>query len=248
MTMSKCNRRLAWAFSVLVVLAATGCSEWGGKRVELFHGTDLCGWAALDPAHNAWQVAGGVELDPADISKFKIVSGTGIMVNGPVGKTSNLFTTGTFGDCRAHVEFVVPKNSNSGVYFEGLYEIQVLDSFRKKEVTFSDCGGIYARWINDQNVGGEAPRVNVSKAPGEWQSYDVIFKAPRFDASGKKIADAKFVKVWHNGTLIHENADLPGPTRASLERPEGPMGPLMLQGDHGPVAYRNLWIKPLDLK
>jgi hypothetical protein len=133
------------------------------------------------------------------------------------------------------------------VYFQGLYEIQVFDSYGKDKVTFSDCGGIYARWISDQNVGGEPPRVNASKAPGVWQSFDAIFKAPRFDAAGKKIADAKFVKVWHNGVLVHENADLPGPTRASLPGPEAPTGPLMLQGDHGPVAYRNIWITPLKL-
>jgi len=66
-------------------------------------------------------------------------------------------------------------------------------------------------------------------------------------AAGKKVADAKFVKVWQNGVLIHENADLPGPTRSSLPGPEAPTGQIMLQGDHGPVAYRNIWIEPLKL-
>jgi hypothetical protein len=242
------QRGLVLVFSALLSLAAAGCSDMGGKRVMLFDGQSLNGWKALDPARNAWQVAGKVELDPADISKFKILPGTGLMVNGPKGRTSNLLTTGTHGDCRAHVEFVIPKNSNSGVYFQGLYEIQVFDSYGKKQVAFEDCGGIYARWIDNHAVDGKPPRVNASKAPGEWQTYDVIFKAPRFDASGKKIADAKFVKVWQNNVLIHEDAGLPGPTRASLPGPEAPTGPLMLQGDHGPVAYRNIWIEPLDLK
>ncbi len=248
MTAWKRNRRLAWVFSVLVVAAAGGCSDVGAKRAVLFDGKGLDGWKALDPAHNEWQVAGGVDLDLADISRFKITPGTGILVNGTKGRTSNLLTTGTYGDCKAHVEFVVPKNSNSGVYFQGMYEIQVLDSFGKKEVAFDDCGGIYARWINDHTVDGRPPRVNASKAPGEWQAFDVIFKAPRFDASGKKIADAKFVKVLHNGIIVHEDAALLGPTRASLPGPEVPTGPLMLQGDHGPVAYRNIWIEPRDLK
>ena len=246
MTTWKRNRRLGWALS-LSIAAAAGCSEWGGKRVQLFNGQDLTGWVALEPARNDWLVASKVELDPADNKKFKIVPGTGIFVNGPKGRTSNLVATTKHGDCRAHVEFVVPKNSNSGVYFQGLYEIQVFDSFGMDKVTYRDCGAIYARWINNQDVDGKSPRVNASKAPGVWQSFDAIFKAPRFDAAGKKVADAKFVKVWHNGVLIHENADLPGPTRASLPGPEAPTGPLMLQGDHGPVAYRNIWIEPLKL-
>jgi hypothetical protein len=244
---SRWNRGMMWALSGLIV-AAAGCSEMGGKRVVLFNGMDLNDWKALEPAHNTWQVAEKVELNPADISKFVITPGTGVMVNGPKGSTSNIFSTATHGDCKAHIEFVVPKNSNSGVYFQGMYEVQVFDSYGKKDVIFSDCGGVYARWVNNQNVDGKAPCVNASKAPGLWQSYDVVFKAPRLDASGKKIANARFLKVLQNGVLIHENVDLPGPTRASLGEKEVPAGPLMLQGDHGPVAYRNIWIEPLDLK
>lgn len=247
MIATRCNRGMMWALSGLIA-AAAGCSDMGGPRVVLFDGKDLAGWKALKPADNAWQVAESVDLNPADISKFVIAPGTGIMVNGPVGRTTNIFSIAVHGDCKAHIEFVVPKNSNSGVYFQGLYEVQVYDSYGKKEVSFSDCGGIYARWINEQNVDGRPPRVNASKAPGEWQTFDVVFKAPRFDASGAKIANAKFVKVLHNGVLVHENADLPGPTRASMGNKEAPTGPLMLQGDHGPVAYRNIWIEPLDLK
>ncbi|HSW46204.1 MAG TPA: DUF1080 domain-containing protein [Phycisphaerae bacterium] len=243
----KRNRRLVWAFSALLGLSAAGCSDWGGQRVQLFNGKDLNGWVALEPTKNEWQAAGSVELDPADPAKFKISPGTGILVNGPVGKTSNLLTTFKHGDCRAHIEFVLPKGSNSGVYFQGRYEIQVIDSFGRDTVTFYDCGAIYARWIDNQAVDGWPPRVNVCKAPGQWQTYDVIFKAPRFDDSGRKVAEARFVKVLHNGVLIHEDAALSGPTRASLDDLEGPLGPLMLQGDHGPVAYRNIWIEPLDL-
>jgi hypothetical protein len=142
----------------------------------------------------------------------------------------------------------VAKGSNSGVYLQGRYEIQILDSFGKAQPTYSDCGAIYPRWINDKNTEGHAPRVNASKAPGEWQSFDITFKAPRFDAKGKRIARARFVKVLQNGVLIQENVELNGVTRGAIGGNDGPevaMGPLRLQGDHGPVAFRNIRIKPL---
>jgi hypothetical protein len=110
-----------------------------------------------------------------------------------------------------------------------------------------ECGGIYPRWLNGKEYEGHSPRVNASKPPGEWQTFDVVFRAPRFDASGKKVAHACFVKVMHNGRLVHENVEVTGPTRAARwEQDEKPIGPLLLQGDHGPVAYRNLRIKSVD--
>jgi hypothetical protein len=132
----------------------------------------------------------------------------------------------------------------------GRYEVQVYDSFGvvKDQYPGIECGGIYGRWVNQQNVGGHSPRVNASKPPGEWQSFDVTFRGPRFDASGKKIANAQFVKVLHNGQVAHENVGVTGPTRAALYSDEKPTGPLLLQGDHGPVAYRNLTVRSLDPK
>jgi hypothetical protein len=140
---------------------------------------------------------------------------------------------------------MVPKGSNSGVYFQGRYEIQILDSWGVKEPTYTDCGGIYERWKDDKGYEGHAPKVNASKEPGQWQSFDMIFRAPRFDAAGKKIANAKFEKVVHNGQIVHENVEVTGPTRAAVYEDEKPLGALVLQGDHGPVAYRNMWIEPL---
>lgn len=109
----------------------------------------------------------------------------------------------------------------------------------------SDCGAVYHRWINNQGVGGSAPSRNVSRAPGEWQSFYIWFKGPRFDAGGKKIENAKFVRVLYNGFSVQENVDLEGPTRAHMDIPEAAENPLMIQGDHGPVAYRNIYIRPL---
>ena len=86
-------------------------------------------------------------------------------------------------------------------------------------------------------------RVNASKPPGEWQCFDVIYRAPRFDSAGHKTRNASFEKVSHNGTTVQENIELLGPTRVGL--PEQARGPLRLQGDHGPVAYRNLRVRPI---
>ena len=163
------------------------------------------------------------------------------MVNGPTGRTSNLSTEETFGDIELYLEFMVAKGSNSGVYLHGLYEVQVFDSWKSDEpMTSSDCGGIYHRWINETGVGGSAPSRNASRKPGEWQSFYIAFRGPRFDASGKKIANAKFLRVVHNGFTIQRDVEVDGPTRAAMNLKEAAKNPLMLQGDHGPVAYRNV--------
>jgi hypothetical protein len=163
-----------------------------------------------------------------------------VLLSGDDGRGIDLLSEVQHGDCELHIEFLVPKGSNSGVYFQGQYEVQILDSFGRKnaDLKYGDCGGIYNT---------APPRTNASKAPGEWQSFDVVFQAPRF-ADGKKTANAKFIKVVHNGTVIHENVEVKGPTTAALGGPEKPMGPLMLQGDHGPVAFRNIQLKPLAAK
>jgi hypothetical protein len=214
--------------------------------------TDLIGDKGLEawkPA-SGWSVAGDVTLDEADPKKLASKTGTGVITNGNT-KGKNLFTTAEFGDVEVHVEFTVSKGSNSGVYLMGRYEIQVLDSFGKKEPAYSDCGGIYQRWDPNRGKGkegfeGHPPKANVSKAPGEWQSFDITFRAPRFAADGKKAENARFLKVVHNGTVVHENVEVTGTTRAGAWEDEKTRGPIMLQGDHGPVAYRNLRIRPMN--
>jgi hypothetical protein len=170
------------------------------------------------------------------------------MINGEAGRTVDLLTKGEFGDLEAHLDFVVPKGSNSGVYFQARYEVQILDSWGVEQPKPGDCGGIYERWKDGRGYEGHPPRVNASRPPGEWQSFDVVFRAPRFDAGGKKTANARFVKVVHNGIVVHENVEVTGPTRAAaFESDEKPTGPIMLQGDHGPVAFRNVRVRPLKL-
>jgi hypothetical protein len=141
---------------------------------------------------------------------------------------------------------MLARGSNSGIYLQSLYEIQIFDSWGSTDAsTTSDGGAIYHRWIEERGVGGAAPLVNASRRPGEWQTYQAWFRAPRFDASGKKTAPARFLRVLFNGELIQKEVDIDGPTRAHLEVPEAAQNPLMIQGDHGPVAFRNIYVRPL---
>jgi sugar phosphate isomerase/epimerase len=226
---------MAMALSVVSVLTAVGAVE--GWHEPLASG-DL---SAFSEPRGEWEVAGGAAMDPQNNRVLSATSGTGVMVNGKTGRTVDLLTREEFGDVEAHVEFMVPAGSNSGVYFMGRYEVQILDSFGKASVGFGDCGGIY----QGGPFKGSPPHVNASRPPGEWQTYDVVFLAPRFDAAGKKIAPARFVRVTHNGVVVQENVDVPQPTVAAHFGDEKASGPLMVQGDHGPVAYRNIRIRPL---
>lgn len=192
-----------------------------------------------------WSVVGNVSKNAKDEGLLVSEPGTGTVVNGTKGRTKHLLTKMEHGDVEVHVEFMVPVKSNSGIYFQGRYEIQILDSWGVKELKHSDCGGIYQRWKPGKGYEGRSPRVNASRKPGEWQSFDIIFRAPRFDQNGKKTANAMFVKVVHNGMVIHENQELTGITRASAYKDERPIGPLMFQGNHGPVAFRNVRVKLL---
>jgi len=198
----------------------------------------------------AWQTASEVALDPDAPKQLAITDGEGLITNGATGKTKNLLTRAEYGDLEVHAEFFIPPGSNSGIYLQGRYEIQIRDSHGTGEPRHADAGGIYQRWDPDRDPKGWAgipPRVNAAKAAGEWQSFDIIFRAPRFDDQGRKLEDAAFVQVVHNGVVIHRDEPLGGPTRAASFQDEAPRGPLMLQGDHGPVAYRNLRLRPLDL-
>ena len=226
-------------------LAATGlpalpATATAAEPLELIS-KDLSTWRGDT---GEWMVVRLAKMDPQDPARLVTVSGKGIIVNGPTGRTRNLLSKHEHGDVEAHIEFMVPKGSNSGVYFQGRYEIQILDSWGVEKVKHGDCGGIYQRWADGRGFEGHPPRKNASRPPGQWQTFDVVFRAPRFDPSGKKTANAKFVKVVHNGVVIHENVEVTGPTRAANFSDEKPTGPIMLQGDHGPVAYRVVQLRP----
>lgn len=212
----------------------------GPGSLTSWHGQDDKPLAWISTSGVTWErLLGPTRLDPNATPGDR-------MMNGPTGKVHNIVTNDKFGDVELYLEFLLPKGSNSGVYLHGLYEVQIFDSFGSTEkVKTSDGGAIYHKWINNQGVGGSAPSRNASRMAGQWQSYHIWFRGPRFDASGKKTENAKFLKVVYNGLSVQENVEIDGPTRSAMNLPEAATNPIMLQGDHGQVAFRNIYYRPL---
>lgn len=191
-----------------------------------------------------------VLFDGKDISKWRSVNGgdakwlvkDGYMQVAP--RTGDIASKDEFGDCQLHIEWAAPGQvkgegqgrGNSGIFLMERYEIQVLDSYENKTYFHGQAGAIYKQ---------HAPLVNASRKPGEWQSYDVIFKTPKFDEQGKVTERAR-ITVFHNGVLIQNNVEIYGNTwhdRPALYIAHGPKGSLKLQ-DHGDlVRYRNIWVR-----
>jgi len=193
--------------------------------IILFDGKDLSEWVCRGSGEPAkWKVENGY---------MEVVPGTGDIVS------RKLFT-----DFQLHVEFWLPlmadakgqARSNSGVYLQGRYEIQVLDSYGLDSKD-DDCGGIYKL---------AAPMVNACRPPENWQTYDAFFIAPRFNQHGVKTKNAR-VSVLHNGVWIHHDLEVPGPTGGEIDHNFAEPGPIMLQ-DHGNyIRFRNIWVRPLAL-
>jgi hypothetical protein len=227
----------------LVTIASRGEDKPADGFTPLFSGKDTTGWKFRNPdGAGAWKVVANAKLDPADPAKLvgegEGKDASGVLLRGPFAHGSDVYTEAEAGDVELYVDVMVPKGSNSGVYLMGQYEVQVFDSFGKEKVAPSDMGGIYNT---------KAPDVNASKAPGEWQTLHVIFHAPRFDTDGKtKKENAKFILVELNGKKIQENVEAPKPTGSQLPGGERAKGPLMCQGDHGIVAFRNVKWKALE--
>ncbi len=200
--------------------------------------------------HNSdkWDVAGDAALNSDNLKRLVGKAGSGVLINGKEGKRPSLVTKRRdYRDVEIHVEFMVAKGSNSGVIFHGNHEIQILDSYGVKKLTAGHCGGVYPRAENKPTYhhigGGSAPRVNAAKPPGQWQTMDIIFQAARFDKAGKKTAHARFVKVVHNGKVIQEDVEVPYACGPNWDRKQFPQGPIIIQGDYGPIAVRNVRIK-----
>lgn len=205
------------------------------KTINLFNGKDLTGWKTVGGKGPSQWKFGKAELDAANPKTIK-VAGEGEELISP-GKGLNLSTEAKFKDCVVELEFMMAKDSNSGVKMMDIYEIQMLDSFGKATPGKSDCGAVYME---------NAPKVNACKKPGEWQTLLIHFLAPRFDESGKKTANAKFVKVVLNGEVVQENYEIAHGTNVSRNAKEHPEGSIYLQGDHGPVAFRNMKVTSLN--
>lgn len=221
---------------VLALLLGTALSASAeSKAIQPFNGKNLDGWKCGGKIEDSKWTVGVAKIDPANPSRLvagPVEGGAGDLVS-PTGHGRDLFTQKKFGDCTVDLEVMIPKGSNSGIYLMGEYEIQVLDSYEKKgKPSPGDMGGIY---------GQVAPKVNACGKPGEWQKYHIEFQAPRFEGD-KKVSNGKFLKVILNDQVIHENAEVTRSTGGGVTGREHPEGPLMFQGNHGPVAFRNIKI------
>lgn len=166
----------------------------------------------------------------------------GYVEAGPGAPTS----TDVFGDCQVHLEWAAAEEakgsgqgrSNSGVFLMGRYELQILDSYNNETYFDGQCGAIYKQ---------HPPLVNANRKPGEWQSYDIIWKCPRFDDEGKLVSPA-YITVLHNGVLVQNHFELLGDTpfnRAPEYKPHSDKGPISLQYHGNPVRFRNIWVREL---
>lgn len=212
-------------------------------------GGQASGLSSFVQPRGFWKEAREVRLDAANPRKLAwddAAMPAGIWVNGPTGRTNNLVTAEKFGDVEIRLDFLVAKGSNSGIKLQGLYEIQIHDSFDMPAEKFdaSGLGGIYPRaelLPRYHHIDkGYPAMLNASLPPGQWQSMHIVFRAPRFDQSGQKVEPARFDKVAINGKTVHENKIVPTPTGHAYVLPEVAAGPILLQGDHGPVAFRNV--------
>jgi hypothetical protein len=197
--------------------------------------------------HHGWRIIGDVSLNSDSPKQFDERQGRGVFVS--KGDASNLESREKYQDVDVQLEFTIPKQSNAGVKLMSRYEIQILDTYGATHLSGDSCGGIYPRAEEKPSYHhidrGVPPRVNAAKPAGEWQSLEIEFIAPRFNAKGKKTSNAKFARVVLNRKLIHENVEVSAPTGAAWRLvSEVPRGPLLLQGDHGPVAFRNIQVWP----
>ena len=218
--------------------AATAMAADGTQPIRPFNGKDLMGWKPKTAGNNLW-VVGSARPDPAHPKQFSVARNGTELINNTDGhgKSVDLHSTVLHGDAVIRLEVMVPKSSNSGIYVMGEYEIQVLDSHGKENNPGpGDMGAVY---------GAQPPKNPSYRAPGEWNSYEIHWQAPKFDASGQKTTNARFLKVILNSRLIHENLEMKSTTPGGIDGKEKAQGPLMFQGDHGPVAYRNIEILPL---
>lgn len=198
-----------------------------GDAIVLFDGKDLAHWTDAKGQPARWRVADGhMEV---------------------VAKTGSIKTVKVFGDCQLHVEWMAPMppkgesqaRGNSGVFLMDIYEVQVLDGFENKTYADGMTASLYGQF---------PPAVNACRPPGEWQSYDIVFRRPRFDEKGGLVSPARMT-VFHNGVLVHDCRELTGPTAHKARPPykaHADKLPISLQ-DHGdPVRFRNIWVRELE--
>jgi Domain of Unknown Function (DUF1080) len=215
-----------WNPEPRVVTPGKNISEPPSDAIVLFNGKDLSAWKGRDGGPAKWAVADGA---------FTVTP-----------KTGEIATKEAFGDCQLHVEWKISpdvsgtsqQRGNSGIFLMGKYELQVLDNYAGKTYVNGQAGAIYKQSI---------PLVNACRPPGEWQTYDIIFTAPRFGDDGR-VKSPAIITVLHNGILVQNNFHIIGGTQyigIANYKKHGDKEPITLQ-DHGnPTSFRNIWIRPL---
>ncbi len=215
-----------WEPEPSIVTPGSQSHQAPSDAIVLFVGEDLSQWVDINGREPQWEVKDEI---------VTIVKGTGAIK-----------TKIKFGSVQLHIEWRTPSEiagegqgrGNSGIFFMELYEVQVLDSYNNRTYSNGQAASIYKQHI---------PLVNASRPPGEWQTYDIIFKAPSFDTGGKLVKPA-YVTVIHNGVLVQDHVELRGPMEyigQPVYQAHDKKLPLQLQ-DHGnPVSYRNIWIREL---
>ncbi|HEY3788146.1 MAG TPA: DUF1080 domain-containing protein, partial [Urbifossiella sp.] len=188
--------RLLTLFAAAVLIALPAATAEDKAKIDLFNGKDLAGWKPKDAKKNKW-VVGIAEIDPTKPNAFApllppAANGTNQLINPSPGGT-DILTEKNFGDMLLEIEFMIPKGSNSGIYMMGEYEVQIYDTYGKKELKIGDMGSIYTY---------AAPSVDACKKSGEWQKFVIDFQAPKFEGN-KKVANGKFIKVTFNDKVIH---------------------------------------------
>lgn len=215
-----------WEPKAPIVTPGKTAADAPSDAIVLFNGTNLSQWESEKGGAAAWNIADGAMTVKPQSGGIKTKQG--------------------FGDCQLHVEWRTPAvvkgegqmRGNSGIFLMGRYELQVLDSYNNTTYSNGQAGSIYKQHI---------PLANASRQPGEWQTYDIIFTAPRFYADGR-IKSAARITVIHNGVLVQNNVEIWGQTQyigiANYEK-HADLEPIFLQ-DHGDlVSFRNIWIRPL---
>lgn len=216
-----------------VVTPAERFGQPPSDAIVLFDGTDLSQWQKGDGSPAAWEI----------VDDYMTVT----------RKAGNIRTKQSFGSCQLHVEWRTPEGvpdrvrgqsrSNSGVFFMGRYEVQILDSYTDDDY---ETNRTYADGQAAAIYGSHPPMVNATRAPGQWQSYDIAFMRPVFDDDGNVVRKAR-ITVFHNGVCVHNNLEIEGTTlhKAKARYTSHGDGPIVLQ-DHGdPVSFRNIWIREL---
>ena len=237
------------AFVLTAGFAVKGGAQTSAASIELPPlSVTLADLSAFRAPSANWRVVGGATTAPSGASEFATSPGVGVLLNQPSSHAHSAATTGfEHGDIDVSFDVMLAQKSQPSVMLMGRYGVQLSDSWAADAPTLATIGAVAERWDDGRGRGregfeGTSPRQNAGRAPGLWQHVDIVFRAPKF-AAGQKVANARFVTVRVNGVVVQENVEATGPTRGSAFRDERASGPLVIDGDRGALAVRNIRYK-----